>query len=236
MHVEIWSDIACPFCAIGKRRFDVALGAFAHREDVTVTWRSFELQPEFPGAVEDTLAGHLAKTKGLRADDVQRMMARTTAMAKGDGIDMHFEKVRVADTRRAHELLHLAAAHGRAEAMMARLFDAYFTTGDAINDPEVLVRLAQEVGLEASAAREALDRGLYRQAVLDDEHEAAQLGIHAVPYFVFDRRYGVAGAQSAAAFTQALERAWTDAHPEQELVAAGDSAANELCGPDGCEL
>jgi predicted DsbA family dithiol-disulfide isomerase len=228
VHVEIWSDIACPWCHVGKRRFDAALASFEHRDDVEVTWRSFELDPSAPRERDVDGAGHLAQKYGTSRDEALAMQRRMTDVAAAEGLDFRFDLARGGSTFDAHRLLHLAAAHDVQDALMARLMRAYLGEGELIGDPAVLERLALEVGLRAEEVRDVLGSDRFGAAVREDERAAATLGIHAVPFFVVDRRLGAAGAQPPEALLDLLRRAWPR-EPAVEVVADGAS-----CGVEGC--
>jgi predicted DsbA family dithiol-disulfide isomerase len=228
VHVEIWSDIACPWCYVGKRRFEAALAAFEHRDDVRVTWRSFELDPGAPRERGVDAATHLAAKYGTSREQALAMHHNMTAVAADDGLEFRFDLARGGNTFDAHRLVHLAAAHGRQDEMKERLMRAYLTEGEAIGDPAVLERLAREAGLPEEEARDVLAGDRYAADVRQDERTAAALGISAVPFFVVDRRLGAAGAQPPDVLGELLARAWAD-RPQVPVVADGDS-----CGVDGC--
>jgi predicted DsbA family dithiol-disulfide isomerase len=228
VHVEIWSDIACPWCYVGKRRFEAALAGFEHRDDVQVTWRSFELDPSAPREREGDGAQHLADKYGTSRDEALAMQQRVADVAAGEGLDFRFDIARGGNTFDGHRLLHLAAAHGRQDAMKERLMRAYFGEGEPIGDRAVLERLALEVGLPAGEVRDVLGGDRYGAQVRDDERTAAALGIRAVPFFVVDRKIGASGAQPPAALIELLRQA-SPPEPAIEVVADGAS-----CGPDGC--
>ena len=228
MNVEIWSDIACPWCYVGKRRFEAALAAFEHRDDVTVTWRSFELDPSAPHEREGDRDEHLARKYGMTREQAAHMHAQMTEVAAGDGLDFRFDVARSGTTFDAHRVVHLAAAHGQQDAMKERLLRAHFTEGELVSDHNVLARLAIEVGLPADEVRDVLATDRYAAEVREDERTAAGLGISAVPFFVLDRTYGVSGAQPADALLGVLRKAWADRTP---LSVVADGAT---CGPDGC--
>ena len=229
MHVEIWSDIACPWCYVGKRRFEAALAAFEHRDDVTVTWRSFELDPSAPADRGVDAATHLADKYGTSREQAVAMNEKMTSTAAGEGLDFHFERVRGGNMFDAHRLVHLAKAHGLQDAMKERLMRAYLTEGELMSDHAVLQRLAAEVGLPEDEVRDLLATDRFADAVRDDERTASALGIHAVPFFVVDRRIGASGAQPPEVLGELLRRAWADSQPAIPVVAAGDT-----CGVDGC--
>jgi predicted DsbA family dithiol-disulfide isomerase len=228
MHVEIWSDIACPWCYVGKRRFEAALAAFEHRDAVRVTWRSFELDPGAPPERGGERAQHLAAKYGVTRERAIEMQDQMAAAAAGDGIDMRFDVVRAGSTFDAHRLVHLGEAHGRQDAMKERLLRAHFAEGELVSDPAVLSRLGAEVGLPVDEIDALLAGDRYAAEVRDDERTAAALGIHAVPFFVADRAFGASGAQPPEVLGEFLRRAW-DARPPLAVVADG-----EVCGPDGC--
>lgn len=211
MQVEIWSDIVCPWCYIGKRRFESALAAFDRRDDVSVRYRSFELAPERESRVEETLPSMLASKYGVSLEQAQAMNDRVTAVAAGDGLDYHLELARPGNTFDAHRVTHLAAEAGVQERVVERLYAGYFTEGAAIGDHEVLVRLAVEAGMDPGTVGQTLESGSYADEVRADEMLARQMGITGVPFFVIDRRYGVSGAQSAHVLLGALEQATGDA-------------------------
>jgi predicted DsbA family dithiol-disulfide isomerase len=208
MHVEIWSDIACPWCYVGKRRFEAALAAFEHRDEVTVTWRSFELDPQAPVARSVDSATHLADKYGMTREEAQASQRRLAEVAAGDGLDMRLHLTRGGNTFDAHRLVHLGEAHGVQDATQERLMRAYFTEGEPIGDPEALARLALEVGLPEDEVRDVLATDRYATEVREDERTAMSLGINAVPVFVVDRRIGAAGAHPAEALGELLRRGW----------------------------
>jgi predicted DsbA family dithiol-disulfide isomerase len=228
MNVEIWSDIACPWCYVGKRRFEAALAAFEHRDDVTVTWRSFELDPEAPRERAVDGATHLAEKYGTSREQALAMQQRMTDVAAEEGLDFRFDLARGGNTLDAHRLLHLAAAHGMQDAMKERLMRAYLTEGEPIGDPATLERLGVEAGVPEDEVRDLLAGDRFAAEVREDETTAARFGIHAVPFFVVDRAIGASGAQPSEVFTELLRRGWEARRPVP-VVTGG-----EACGPDGC--
>jgi predicted DsbA family dithiol-disulfide isomerase len=228
MHVEIWSDIACPWCYVGKRRFEAALAAFEHRDEVRVTWRSFELDPGAPHEREGERAEHLASKYGSSVEQARAMEEQMTATAADEGLDFDFRIARSGNTFDAHRLVHLAALHGRQDAMKERLLRGYLSEGELISDHAALERLAVEVGLDAGEVRETLASDRFAAEVREDERTASALGISAVPCFVIDRRFGAPGAQPPEVLARFLQQGW-DARSPLEVVASGDA-----CGPDGC--
>ena len=228
MHVEIWSDIACPWCYIGKRRFESALAGFEHRDEVLVTWRSFQLDPEAPREREGDRATHLAEKYAMSHGQAVGMLDHMTEVAAGEGLDFRIDIARAGNTFDAHRLVHLAQEHDRQDAMKERLLGAYLGEGALMADRPALERLAAEVGLPQTEVQELLEGDRYAADVREDEDTAAALGISAVPFFVVDRHFGASGAQSPEILGKLLERAWAARSP-LSVMAQGDS-----CGPDGC--
>jgi predicted DsbA family dithiol-disulfide isomerase len=208
LKVEIWSDIACPWCYIGKRRFEAALAGFEHSDEVEVSWRSFELDPSAPREREGDRVEHLARKYGTSREQAQAMHEHMTGIAAGEGLDLRFDIARSGNTFDAHRLAHLAAAHGVQDAMQERLFRAYLSEGQVIGDPAVLERLALEVGLPEDEVRDVLAGDRYAGEVRGDEQLAASLAITAVPFFVVDRAIAASGAQPPELLRELLDRAW----------------------------
>ena len=220
MQVEVWSDVVCPWCYIGKRKLETALSRFAHADQVEVVWRSFQLDPRIPeGHTEATLPA-LAAKYGRSVEEMAQMQRRVEEVAAGEGLEYHLAQGISGNTLLAHQLIHLAAAHGLGGAMKERLLHAHFTEQRSVFDVESLVSLAVEVGLDADEARTALIDGRYLAAVREDIDTARALGATGVPFFVVDRTYGAAGAQPAEVLLQLLERAWADSHPLVTVPAA----------------
>jgi predicted DsbA family dithiol-disulfide isomerase len=235
LHVEIWSDIACPWCYIGKRRFASALADFAHREHVEVTWRAYELSPGTPAGPGIPEIDALARHKGLPRDQVTRMFAQVTSVAAGEGLAYDFDRAVAANTFAAHRLVHLARTAGRAELAeraLEALFSAHFEHGADLGDDETLVRVVSAAGVDAEAARAVLASDEGADAVRADEDEARALGVTGVPFFVVDRRIAVSGAQPADVFTELLETAWRDAGPIRTLATTDGTA----CVDDSCAV
>ena len=203
--VEIWSDVVCPWCYVGKRRIEKALAQFDHRDDVEVVWRSFELDPHAPPEREHSSAEHLAGKYGMTVEQAEGTNAQMTALAASEGLEYHLDRTRGGNSFAAHRLIQRAVEDGLQNAMKERLMRAYFTEGEAIGDRDTLIRLAGEVGVDGKAA---LTDQQYADAVRGDEELAARIGIHGVPYFVLNRRYGVSGAQPPELLLQALDKAW----------------------------
>jgi predicted DsbA family dithiol-disulfide isomerase len=212
MQVEIWSDVVCPWCYIGKRRFEEALEQFPGRDDVDVVWRSFELDPEGPR--EPTpLNERLAKRYGIQAEEAAARHERTTEIAAGVGLDLQLDRALSGNTFDAHRLIHLADEHGLQNAANERVLAAYFSEGLPISDRETLVELGVSIGLAADEVRAMLASDRFAREVREDESIAANFGINGVPFFVLDRRLGVSGAQSVEVLLGALEEAAGETQP-----------------------
>ncbi|MER7920927.1 MULTISPECIES: DsbA family oxidoreductase [unclassified Streptomyces] len=235
MRVEIWSDIACPWCYVGKARFEKALAAFPHREDVEVVHRSFELDPgRAKGDVESVLT-MLTRKYGMSEAQAEAGEDNLGAQAAAEGLDYRTRGRDHGNTFDMHRLLHLAKERGRQDELIQALYRANFAEERSVfsEGDERLAELATGAGLDAAEVRAVLaDPQAYADAVREDEREAAELGANGVPFFVLDRKYGVSGAQPAEVFAQALGQAWDERAP-LKLVDQGDADA---CGPDGCAV
>jgi predicted DsbA family dithiol-disulfide isomerase len=211
MQVEIWSDVVCPWCYLGKRRFERALESFGHRDEVDVVYRSFELDPEAPAGVTTPTIEVLAtkyRMSAQQAHDTQRQMEQRAA---ADGLEFRMEELYSGNTRDAHRLLHLAKDRGVQPELAERLHRAYFSEGKSVFDHESLTEIAVSAGLDRDEVGRVLAGDEYRDAVETDEEMARELGANAVPLFVIDRRYGISGAQPPEVIAQTLERAWAEA-------------------------
>lgn len=231
MLVEIWSDVACPWCYVGKRRFEKALELFEHRGEVQVRWRSFELDPSAPKERAHSGPEHLAAKYGTSVEQARQMNRHLQEVAAAEGLDFRLDTLRTGNTFDAHRLLHLGEQHGITDAVKEAFLHAYFTQNQLMSDHEVLERLAVEAGLPADEVRAVLQSDRYAVEVRADEAEAGRLGANGVPFFVIDRAFGVSGAQPSDLFTDVLERAWAQAHPL--TMVSGDSAA---CVGDACAI
>ena len=230
MKVEIWSDVVCPWCYVGKRRFEAALGRFEHRDQVDVVWRAFELDPSAPREREGAYDERLASKYRVDLTEARAMIDRMVSAGEADGLELRFDRARPGNTFDAHRLLHLALDRGVQDALTERLFAATFTGGAPIGDAYTLVGLAAEAGLDPDEARTVLEGDAYAADVRADERRAAALGITAVPFFVVDEAYGVSGAQPPEVLLGVLEQAWAESHP-LTLVDRGDGPG---CTDDAC--
>jgi predicted DsbA family dithiol-disulfide isomerase len=204
MQIEIWSDVVCPWCYIGKRRLERALGEFEHADEVEVTWRSFQLNPDAPAKAVPTLE-YLTQRFGPQA---QAMTARVAEIGKGEGLTLDSASALTVNTLEAHRLLHLAAGLGIGDAAKERLLRAHFSEGADLSDHETLTKLMVEAGADEARVREVLAGTEYADAVQADIDMARRLGANGVPFFVIDRKYGISGAQAAETFLHALRTAY----------------------------
>ena len=233
MKVEIWSDVVCPWCYVGKRRFEAALARFDHRDQIEVVWRAFELDPAAPRSRDGDYVGRLAGKYRVSVAEAQAMIDRMVAAGAADGLDLRFDRARPGNTFDAHRLLHLALDRGVQDTLKERLLAATFTEGAAIGDVDVLAGLAVAAGLDADEVRVVLDGDAYTADVRADERRAAALGISAVPFFVVDGKYGVPGAQPPDVLLAVLEQAWDEARP---LTIVGGGGAAPGCTDDSCDV
>ncbi|WP_051341882.1 DsbA family oxidoreductase [Pseudonocardia spinosispora] len=238
--MDIWSDVVCPWCAIGRARFEAALAGFPHQDEVTVRWHSFELDGQAPRERTGPLVEHLAAKYGMSVEDALSRHRQMTETAAADGLEFHFEKARPGNTFDAHRLLHHALETGGPQLqdrLKERLFRAYLTEGEPIGDPDTLVRVAAEVGLDADGSRAVLLSDRYADAVRADELQARRYGITSVPFFVVDEKYGVSGAQPAAALREVLDTAWAEANPSPLVTLPGaPSDDGGACTDGSCAI
>ncbi len=231
MRIDVWSDIACPWCYVGKRRLERALKDFPHADDVKVVWHAFELDPAAPHE-RDPAVSHterIAKKYGISAEQARRNSERLRDVARGEGLAFDFEHIRSGNMFDAHRLVHLGHARGVQDAVKERFLRAYLEEGALMSDHATLVRLATEAGLNAGEAADVLASDQFAEAVRADEAEAHELGISGVPCFVLDGRFAVSGAQSPQILLSALHQAWSEREPAATAFAEGAA-----CGPDGC--
>jgi predicted DsbA family dithiol-disulfide isomerase len=231
LNIQVWSDIVCPWCYVGKRRLEAALARFSGREHVHITWRSFELDASAPAVRErQPYAERLAKKYGTTPARAQEMVDRMTGVAKAEGLDFDFARAQPGNTFDAHRLLHLALDRGQQTVLKERFFRAYLCEGEAISDHTTLTRLAAEVGLNVDEVQAVLATDQYAREVRADEARARAIGVDGVPFFVLADRYAVAGAQPAELLASALEKAWSELPAVERL----EVAKGAVCGPDGC--
>ncbi|TIC87986.1 DsbA family oxidoreductase [Nocardioides sp. GY 10113] len=236
MRIDIWSDVVCPWCSIGKKRLERALADFEHADDVEVVYHSFQLDPSSPTVPEETARVAIARKYGISVEQAAQAQAQVTAVAAEEGMTWHQEEAPNVSTLDAHRLLHLALAeHGPATqaALKEGLLQAYFGAARNVADHALLAELAVAAGLDADRVAAVLASDEYADAVTADIRQAQAYGATGVPFFVIDGKYGISGAQPTELFAQALTQAWSERAPL--TVLAGDAGA-EACGPDGCAI
>lgn len=230
MKVEIWSDVMCPFCYIGKRRFENALQQLNYKDQVQVEWKSFQLDPSLKNEPGKNINEYLAERKGWTLQQSKEAHAYVTKMAAAEGLHYDFDKAVVANSFDAHRFTHFAKNHGKGDAAEERLFKAYFTEGKNIADHDTLVQLGTDIGLNRAEVQAVLQSDAYANDVRSDITEAESLGVRGVPFFVLDRKYGVSGAQPAEAFQEALEKAFAEWKKENNNITIIEG---EVCSSDG---
>lgn len=219
MKIEVWSDIMCPFCYIGKRNYEKALVQFEGRNDIELIWKSYQLDPSLPteGGKDIDVYEYLSSRKGISKPQVQAMHAQVTEMAKGAGLDYHLEKSVMTNSFKAHRVVAFAKEKGLGDLAEECLFNATFIEGQDFGDEEILKEIGQKIGLSSGDVEEALTNDLYAYQVTSDINEAREIGVTGVPFFVFDRKFAISGAQPPQSFLQTLEKA------HQEWSATNDA-------------
>lgn len=232
MKIEIWSDVMCPFCYIGKRNFENALEQFLDKNKLQVVWKSFQLDPSIPEVQKDNYTDYLVRTKGMPKTQVDGMLDNVTQNAKYVGLDYDFDKAVMVNSLKAHRVTQFAKTKGLGEEAEERFFRAFFTEGENIADEDTLIKIGNEIGLTKENVKMAITNDKYLEMVHQDIQEARTIGVQGVPFFVFDRKYAVSGAQPPQAFLQTLNRSfteWREANPEIKIeVSKGQS-----CSIDG---
>jgi predicted DsbA family dithiol-disulfide isomerase len=237
MKVEVWSDIMCPFCYIGKRNYESALKQFGDGNQVEIEWHSFQLDPTIPKnrSIKENPYQYLADKKGISYEQSAKMHENLIQTAKKAGLDYRFDRAIVANSFDAHRMIQLAKTKGLGDEAEERLFRAYFNEGRDFGDHATLIEIGKEIGLPEEEIRLALNSDDYAAKVEADIHEAEELGIRGVPFFVFDRKYAVSGAQPPEHFLQALKQSfgeWRKENPATDII----SSEGAVCTPDGeCE-
>ena len=235
MKIEIWSDVMCPFCYIGKRNFETALAQFADKEHIEVEWKSFQLDPSIPAVATETYEEYLVKRKGMPPAQVKGMLQNVTNTAKQVGLDYDFDRSQMVNSHKAHQLIQFAKSKQKGDEAEERLFRAFFTEGERISDTTTLIRLGQEIGLDEQELKTIFSDEKYVKLVDADIQEAQSIGVSGVPFFDVDRKYAISGAQPPQAFAETLEKSfteWRKQNPESPFeVIEGQS-----CSIDGtCE-
>jgi len=218
MKIEIWSDVMCPFCYMGKRKFEKALSEFQGKDNIEIEWKSFQLAPDMK-TTGKSIHEYLAEHKGFSLDDAMRMNNQMTQMAAKVGLTYNFDKAVVANSFNAHRFSHFAKTKGKQNEAEEKLFYAYFTDGKNIDDFNTLIQLGIDIGLDAEELRQALEKNKYAKEVTADIDEASQLGISGVPFFVFNRKYAISGAQESSTFLGALDKSYSEWHTVNKITA-----------------
>lgn len=238
VRIEIWSDVVCPWCFVGKRRLESALAEFPHRDEVEVVYRSFELDPSAPAHGHELSTGVIARKYGRSEAEMRQMQQQLSDLAAQEGLAFRLFDTVHTNTVDAHRLLHLALATdgaARQRELKEALLSAYFEQARNVGDHDVLTEVAVAAGLDESRVREVLASDEYAAAVAADVAQARAYGATGVPFFVLDSKFGISGAQPKEVFAQALQQAWADAHPVLQTV-GGDAGSDATCGPDGCAI
>lgn len=234
MKVEIWSDVMCPFCYIGKRKFEQALAKFPQKDNIEIVWKSYQLSPDMKTDPSKSINQYLAENKGWTLEYAKQMNDYVTNMAAEVGLKYNMDKAVPANSFDAHRLSHLAAKHGLQDKMEEALFKAYFTDGKNTADKTTLLELGKQVGLDEAEVRKTLESNEYASNVKADIAEAQAIGVNGVPFFVFDRKYAVSGAQSPAAFLQTLEKSFAEWSKTNSLIELDTKdTTGGVCTPDG---
>ncbi|REE56475.1 putative DsbA family dithiol-disulfide isomerase [Paenibacillus taihuensis] len=236
MKVEIWSDIMCPFCYIGKRRFEAGLEQFAHKDEVEVIFRSFQLDPNASKDPDHDVYGLVAKKYGVSREQSIQMHAGLVQQAAALGLEYNFDHAVPANSFDAHRLIHFGAAHGKRTEVAELLFKAYFTDSKHIAKLETLKGIAAEAGLDPEALEAALNSDAYKQEVLAECAEANQLGANGVPFFVINRKYAVSGAQQSDVFLDVLNKSWEEEKPLIILDPSSSGKDGQVCTDDACGI
>lgn len=232
MKVEIWSDVMCPFCYIGKRNIETALAQFPEANNIEIQWKSFQLDPNLPAVATDSHEEYLAKRKGFPVDQVKGMMEQVTNTARQAGLDFNLEQSVIVNSFNAHRLIQFAKAKNLGNEAEEKLFKAYFTDGKDIANLETLTEIGKEIGLESNEISEAFTNDQYAENVHQDIDEAQAIGVTGVPFFVFDRKYAVSGAQPSHTFLQALEQSYGE-FLQKSPITKLDVQQSESCDVEG---
>ncbi|MGG3888829.1 DsbA family oxidoreductase [Metabacillus fastidiosus] len=235
MKIEVWSDFACPFCYIGKRRLEEALMNFPHKNEVDILFKSFELDPNASLDTELSINEILAKKYGMSIEKAKAMNASVGQQAAAVGLTFEFDNMKPTNTFNAHRLAKLAESKGKGKEMIERLLKAYFTNSEHIGNHDVLLKIAEEIGLSREDVKSILDSDDFAEHVRADETEAREIGVQGVPFFVINRKYAISGAQPVEVFNDTLQKVWEE---ENEKISLEQIKGNEagVCTEDGCEL
>ena len=237
MKVEIWSDVMCPFCYIGKRKFEAALNSFENKDKIEIVWKSFQLNAGLKTDPSKSTVQHLAETKGWSMEQTRSTIKYVTDMAEGVGLHYDFDKAVVANSFDAHRFIQFAKSKGKGDAAEEVLFKAYFTEGKNTADHAVLIQLGKSIGLDEAELTTVLSSSAFAAEVNRDIAESQQIGVNGVPFFVFNRKYAISGAQDPKAFLETLNKSWKE-HAALNPIAVESatqsaSGTGSVCAPDG---
>lgn len=232
MKIEIWSDIMCPFCYIGKRNFETALEQFNDKNSIEVIWKSFQLDPSLPEVQNENYSDYLVKSKGMGKEQVDSMLANVTQSAKKVGLDYNFDRAVMVNSLKAHRLIQFAKTHGLGDVAEERLFKAFFNEGKNVADTLTLIQLGKDIGLNENEIANSFTDDKYLELVNKDIEEARSIGVSGVPFFVFDRKYAVSGAQPPHAFIDALQKSFTEWREENPPINL-EVSKGQSCSIDG---
>lgn len=233
LKIQIWSDIMCPYCYIGKRRIEGALAQFNHKDAVEIEWKSFQLDSNFVASADDNIYDHLAEKYRKDREWAKEMVDNMTQNAKNSGLEFNFDKAILANSYNAHRLLHLAKKHHLGDSLKELIFKAYLTDGKNVDDLATLSALGQEVGMDKDLVEGVLNSDAYGDAVKQDIMMAQQIGVQGVPFFVFENKYAVSGAQHEETFVKTLEKVWEEGNFGPKLTLLNNEEGDS-CGIDGC--
>lgn len=233
MKIEIWSDVVCPFCYIGKRKLEKAIEKFPFKDKIEIEWKSFQLNPDQQTNPSISTLEHLSQSKGWTMEQTREITSNVVNMAAAQGLEFDFEKAVVANTRNAHRLIHLAKETGKGDEMKERLLCAYFSEGKNVDDFPTLITLGKEVGLAEEKIKAMFESDQFEEAVDQDIYESRQIGVKGVPFFVLDRKFGISGAQPDEVFDQTLEKAWTEFAKNNPVLFMAGNTEGESCDADG---
>jgi len=238
MKVEIWSDVMCPFCYIGKRHFEKAIEKLPFKSDVEIEWKSFQLNPEYHNTTNEDLYTYLARAKGMSVEQAKQMTRQVVDMASNVGLDLNFATNIPANSFDAHRFLHFAKSKGLQDEAEEALFDAHFMGAKDIAKHETLISIAEDLGLDTAETLKVLQGEGFAEEVRHDVYESQQLGVRGVPYFVFDRKYALSGAQPVPAFEQAIVQSFTEWQAKQPQTRLKSLNKNDdaICDENGCEI
>lgn len=231
MKIEIWSDVMCPFCYIGKKNFEKALENIPFKDEVKIEWKSFQLDPTLEKKDTKTTAEYFREKKGISENQAKQMTKQVIEMGKAAGIDFNFEKALITNTFTAHKLSHLAKKHGKSTEMEEELFKAHFIDGKNIGDHDILVSLAVFLGIDAEETSKCLQSEDFDYEINQDILEARNNGISGVPYFILNGKYGISGAQPFELFKNALTQTY-----EETVVPFKNGTSEDFCDSNGCSI